>query len=422
MKLIKKQIFGAIAWIAISANAPAQYIQLNASFYSKSLDTVKKVNIYLPQDYYVNDTVNYPVIYFLHGANGDHNSYSQAPTGLYSMVNSGEINPYILVKPDGSCEPYLGSYYINSALYGNYEDFIIDDIISFVEENFRVNSSKYARFISGHSMGGGGAVRLAIEYPELFRGSVSFSNDLVGDLILDNWKDLLYEENDSTCIPNYNAGIYSQLYLTALGAKSPNLANDPPVNFLLDSACNIVDSVYATYMLFDPGYIVHKLTPDVQLASFISCGTNDEFGFFDAAFSFTDSLSKYGLDYSWYPFEGTHSFNILAYMESLRFIDSLYTEGLHASVGEMQMILSQLVISPNPCFDKVIISFNLKSNSALQIHVLDLQGRKVFEQHEAIFPKGFHQIQIDMNGFPAGVYSIRMQSNSEVIAGKIIKL
>jgi pimeloyl-ACP methyl ester carboxylesterase len=422
MKNCLNQILCIAVLIAIMPSVQAQSIQINASFYSQSLDTVKKVNIYLPQDYYVYDTAQYPVIYFLHGAGGNHNSYSQVPTGLYSMVNTGEINPYILVKPDGSCGPYLGSYYINSVLYGNYEDFIIDDIISFVEENFRVNSGKYARFISGHSMGGGGAVRLAIEHPELFRASVSFSNDLVGDLILDTWKSLLSEENDGSCIPDYNAGVHSQLYMTSCGAKCPNLSNDPPIDFLLDSACNIVDSVHAKTALYDPGFIVHKLTPEDRLAFFISCGTNDEYGFFDAAFSFTDSLTKYSLDHAWYPFEGTHSFNVMAYMESLRFIDSLYVEGLqHASIGEAQMILSQLSVVPNPCSDKVTISFHLKSNSPIQVRVFDMQGRTVFEKNDAIYSRGINQLQFDMSGSPQGVYTLRMRTNREVITRKIVK-
>ncbi len=422
MKTCLNQLLCIVVLTALMPLARAQSIQINASFHSQSLDTVKKVNIYLPQDYYVNDTAQYPVIYFLHGAGGDHNSYSQVPTGLYSMVNTGEINPYILVKPDGSCGPYLGSYYINSVLYGNYEDFIIDDVITFVEKNFRANKSKYARFISGHSMGGGGAARLAIEHPELFRGSVSFNNDLVGDLILDTWKDLLFEENDGSCIPNYNAGVYSQLYMTSCGAKCPNLLNDPPIDFLLDSACNIVDSVHAKVALYDPGYIVHKLTPEDRLAFFISCGTNDEYGFFDAAFSFTDSLTKYSLDHAWYPFEGTHSFNILAYMESLRFIDSLYVEGLqHASIGERQMVLSQLTVSPNPFSEIVHIEYEIVNPSRVSIQVFNAMGVMVADLASGILAKGQHQVTWNSAHLPAGMYFCKVHAGQEVSTLKILK-
>ena len=79
------------------------------------------------------------------------------------------MEPTILVKPNGSQGPYNASMYTNSVLNGNVEDWIIKDLIPYVDANYNTRNEKQFRTIMGHSMGTDGASRLALTYPELFR-------------------------------------------------------------------------------------------------------------------------------------------------------------------------------------------------------------------------------------------------------------
>ena len=74
------------------------------SFYSDALDMTRYMRIYLPTGY---DTsgLDYPVIYFMHGGNSNHNSYSNIYYHLDTLIDNGHIDPVIMVKPDASVGP-----------------------------------------------------------------------------------------------------------------------------------------------------------------------------------------------------------------------------------------------------------------------------------------------------------------------------
>ena len=96
------------------------------TFYSESLDEQRNYTIYLPDGYYDEDA-DYPVVYFLHGFGGDNNSYNTFHSSLNTKIATGSIIKMIVVSVDGSTELYSGSFYTNSILNGNYEDYIAFD-------------------------------------------------------------------------------------------------------------------------------------------------------------------------------------------------------------------------------------------------------------------------------------------------------
>jgi S-formylglutathione hydrolase FrmB len=88
------------------------------------------------------------------------------------MYAKGEIGRMLVVTVDAS-NYFGGSYYRNSGTTGNYAD-LIGSMIEAVEHTYRIHTQagKAARAIGGHGMGGYGAMRYALDYPEMF-GSVS---------------------------------------------------------------------------------------------------------------------------------------------------------------------------------------------------------------------------------------------------------
>jgi len=118
-KHTKTSMATIIALIAITLGTRGQdYDFFDTSFYSPILDKTKIMRIYLPPGYN-DDTISYPVVYYLHGATGSYIELTQYMQELQNMINTGYINPMLVVGLDGQCDPFAGSMYTNSELYGN---------------------------------------------------------------------------------------------------------------------------------------------------------------------------------------------------------------------------------------------------------------------------------------------------------------
>lgn len=153
----------------------------------------RDVAVYTPPGYNQSDTVTYPVLYLLHGFGGDQNYY----TAIYSvgkiideMIADGEIQPMIVVTPNAD-NVLGGGFYTNSyplidslqydstqSFAGLMQDYITDEIVPLIDSLFRTRADRQHRGISGHSMGGYGAVKLAMIRNDLFGSASSMSAPL----------------------------------------------------------------------------------------------------------------------------------------------------------------------------------------------------------------------------------------------------
>jgi putative tributyrin esterase len=111
------------------------------------------------------------VLFLLHGHSDDHTAWLRRS----NVERYVEGLPLIVVMPNGE----KGWY--NDALYDpskKFESLIINDLIPFVDRAFDTTGSRLSRTIAGLSMGGYGAMKLGLKYPELFCGVHSFSGAL----------------------------------------------------------------------------------------------------------------------------------------------------------------------------------------------------------------------------------------------------
>ncbi|MGB7055949.1 MAG: alpha/beta hydrolase-fold protein, partial [bacterium] len=163
---------------------------ISDSFYSEALGSTRYMRIYLPEGY---DTsgIDYPVVYFLHGGLSNHMGYSYIYYHLDTLIGNGHIDPVIVVKPDASVGPYYGSCYTNSALYGDFEDYLVYDLIAYIDTTYRVISSRDARSVMGHSMGGSGAFKLAFMHPDVYRAVVDHSGLVDHDVLLQYYRPII---------------------------------------------------------------------------------------------------------------------------------------------------------------------------------------------------------------------------------------
>ncbi len=105
-----------------------------------------------------------PVLYLLHGLFGSCENWTDL-TGLRRYVDGSDL---LIVMPDGG-----DNWYTDSG--EAHESYLIQDLMPEMESRFRASSERGKRAIAGNSMGGYGAIKLALKYPEKFAFAASFS-------------------------------------------------------------------------------------------------------------------------------------------------------------------------------------------------------------------------------------------------------
>ena len=139
-------------------------------------DPMRNISVYLPPDYQTSKE-KYPTIYFLHGFATDDLEMFQW-LGLKELldkaIESKQIRPVILVVPNSKTK-FGGSFYTNSPLIGNWSDFIAKDVVEYIDKNYRTIPNRENRGLSGHSMGGNGALKIAMLHPDIFSSVYAMS-------------------------------------------------------------------------------------------------------------------------------------------------------------------------------------------------------------------------------------------------------
>lgn len=138
----------------------------------------RHVSVYLPPNYDTEKNQHYPVIYYLHGFQNNDVIQPGMKAILDKGIKSGKIRPFILVIPDHKTI-YEGSFYTNSTLTGNWADFTGKELVQYIDKNYRSIPHRSSRGIAGHSMGGYGAIKMAMEFPDVFSSLYALSPGLL---------------------------------------------------------------------------------------------------------------------------------------------------------------------------------------------------------------------------------------------------
>src|SRR2546427_1320383 len=150
------------------------------TFQSKVLARELGYGIYLPPSYKTS-TKRYPIVYFLHGMFENEMRWStRGGTDLMldRMIADGKIGEFIVAIPNGGT-----SFYTNTRDGSEkWEDAIVTEFVPLIESSYRVNASRATRGISGTSMGGYGALKIAMKHPDLFGSASAHSAVLLQDL------------------------------------------------------------------------------------------------------------------------------------------------------------------------------------------------------------------------------------------------
>lgn len=147
---------------------------------SEILGINRRLTVYTPYGYEKNTKTKYPVLYLLHGAGGDEEAWSsmgRTAQILDNLIEKGLAKPMIVVMPNGNPNqqaaqtfglPTTEYDWRNPENSNLYVKSLVEEIVPFIEKNYRTVAKKSHRAIAGLSMGGGHTIAASGMYPDTF--------------------------------------------------------------------------------------------------------------------------------------------------------------------------------------------------------------------------------------------------------------
>ncbi len=274
-------------------------------FWSYALGTTKRVLTYLPPSYATDRTRRYPVAYYLHGATGAEDNWTRLGRlreTMDSLVAAG-MPEFIVVMPDGD-----DSYYATWATlpdytgclaqpvrggepradycvpWPHYDDYLATDLVRWVDARFRTRADRAHRGIAGLSMGGYGAISLALRFPDRFAAAASHS----GVVWPAEWSPLPSRRRAGAAVPD---SVYATVLRGAVPASLRTAFGTDSIGWLANDPRTLLDRARAS------GGPLPALYAD--------CGTGDFL--LDGNRAFRDALEARGVPLAYAEHPGGHS-------------------------------------------------------------------------------------------------------------------
>jgi enterochelin esterase family protein len=293
----------------------------------------RTIPVYLPPGY-DGARDRYAVVYWLHGfgqtalwgVNG--NAWVPSlPQCMDRIIGEGAPET-LLVMVDGFTR-FGGAQYLNSPANGMYEDYIIEELIPYIDRTYRTKPDRRHRGVDGKSSGGYGALALAMRHPQTFSAVGSHSGDIYFEAC---YRPLFWPFLNAV---NRAGGVDKFLdhfltlqkkddraYVAALSmCYSPN-PNRPPYYFDLPvdiETGEILPEVWARWTALDPVFMAepHADALRSMRTIYLDCGNRDQyFGHFGARL-LSRRLTRLGISHEYLEYEDDHLFVNYRYVESL---------------------------------------------------------------------------------------------------------
>ncbi len=158
----------------------------NRVYFSKTTQTWRRVNIYTPPGYDKSGKELYPVLYIQHGGGEDERGWAvQGKTDLIldNLIAEGKAKRMIVVIPNGNVsKPGVRAGGYNDEAMAVFREELFENVIPFIESNYRVKPGADNRAIAGLSMGGGQAFYTGLRNTDMFANVGVFSTGLFGGI------------------------------------------------------------------------------------------------------------------------------------------------------------------------------------------------------------------------------------------------
>lgn len=145
----------------------------------------KEIDVYLPPSY-LKGIKSYPVLYFLPGYGCGYFDKEKMISNYHQAIINDGFDEMIIVFIEGCTASTNGSFFVNSDVTGHWDDFIVNNVIPYIDKQYRTLSDKKSRAIAGHSMGGFGAFNMGMLHPDVFCAVYAHSPGLFNENGLEN--------------------------------------------------------------------------------------------------------------------------------------------------------------------------------------------------------------------------------------------
>jgi S-formylglutathione hydrolase FrmB len=311
----------------------------------------RDIVVYLPPSYFKTNK-RFPVVYLISGFTGfgmmnmNVSGYSEnIKQRLDRLIKNRVIKEMMVVMPDCFTK-YGGSQYVNSSATGRYEDYIVKEIVPFIDGTFRTIAKPESRCIIGKSSGGYGAMWLAMRHPDFFKLMVTHSGDSAFEYCYTkDFTDFIVG------IQKYGKGhkAVTEFIKNEINVKQPKRKiYFPMLNVIGMSACyspnpkrkeynfdlpfdlytgEIIPEVWRRWQKFDPVHLVSKYRSNLKKLKliFVDCGTRDEFFLHAGARIYCDKLKKNGIKYIHQEFDDGHMNIQYRYDVSFKYISDYFS-------------------------------------------------------------------------------------------------
>lgn len=292
--------------------------------------------IYLPPSYASSPTQRYPVIYLLHGGLANNliwvsrsfiNYYGNfnIQTVMDRLIADGEIGEMIIVMPDANTV-FQGNWYVNSPVLGNYEDYIVQELVQYIDTGYRTLPQRESRGIAGHSLGGYGAVYLGMKHAESYAAVYGHESTALEFEAAPDFRSglpnvmAIFTSGDWGAFEE--AGPFTQIELVHAAAFSPNADNAPFYSDWLwvedGDQLRRDEVVWQRWQAFDPTDLIDQYKDNLlQLRALKFDGGTGSQTNIPCARVFDAALTEAGIPHEFEEFSGGHGDRTAARMESV---------------------------------------------------------------------------------------------------------
>lgn len=289
----------------------------------------RRIDVYLPPGMELDSAEKLPVLYDLVGytsGSPKHTAYKNfgenVPERMDRLIANGETKPAIIVFPD--CFTKLGgNQYINSVSVGPWADFLIQEVIPFVEQQAPVLPGKDHRGIFGKSSGGYAAIVHGMRYADVWDAIACHSGDMYFDFCyrtdFPTALDTLAKHNRS--IPDFieyfhnaekvSGDDFHALMAIAMAATyDPNEENPTEIRLPVDLYTGELDEErWSHWLEHDPINLVDELVDNLRELDlvYIDCGDQDQYHMVYGSRILHQKLEAMEINHMYEEFEDNHS-------------------------------------------------------------------------------------------------------------------
>jgi len=311
----------------------------------------RSITIYLPPEYGEHPARRYPVLYLLPGSNQTDRSFAQATrikATADALIDEQRILPLIVVIPDAN-NRYTGSQYVNSVVTGNWEDFVTRELVEHVDGAFRTISERGGRGIAGYSMGGTGAIRLAMRHPDIYQAvyTMSASSLAFDEKWMGRVRDRILTILDIEELGSLPLELLKPISSAAAYAPNPDT---PPflADFPLNRDGEVVEAVWQRWLVHDPlSMIASHRESLLQLSGvFLDCGTEESL--LPDHRIYSQALTAAGIPHVYEEYVGSHSSYPARIPRVLSFFSEQFSQGITGIRVLSALLIQESAVSGQP--------------------------------------------------------------------------